>query len=461
VIPFLPHNFEMLSPAESISLTAEACRFLASESDWPDDPHFLGNVAMLLVHTRSPETARPLCRKLIRSGRNWHHAFPARGLDGRGSTYVFAAEWAAWVQTLQPDHAETEIEFLIEAMTDVDSSLGQAAVYAFKYVILADPQRFGATMIERALTGWQENRLMITTILMQLAIDNVHLPEVDELAKFWNAKWEYNEVELNMLRGALAFRNLASRHVDSRQAARFRRLDERRSEIELTQSCFASRRLLDRFWTLGQTGESVLDDMKSCLQEHSGLEVLTLLLELPFWEVSERAAEVLADVMMTDDAVRLRIQNLALDVNGHAAYSAFFATSLWALRSEQIDAYFDLLDASSRSNNCQVRGQAAESVMSFLRECKDAKLKDFFLRLVPVLHRLLHDGDIWPVQEVLHNLQDLDDELRAVQVDWRLLLQADSAPILRTVQSWEMIGPNWTAFEAKARNGRASPTVLS
>lgn len=461
VIPFLPHNFEMLSHAESISLTAEACEVLAAEGDWPDDPIFSANVAMLLVHTRSPETARPLCRKLIRSGRDWHHAFPERGLDGRGSTYVFAAEWAAWVQTLQPDQAETEIEFLIEAMTDVDSSLGQAAVYAFKYVILADPQRFGVTLIERALTGWQENRLGITHILMQLAIDGTHLPEVDDLQTFWNAKWDYNEVELNMLRGALAFRNLPSRHADPHEADYFRHLDIRRSEIALTPHCFASKRLLDRFWTLGQTGESILDDMKSCLEEHSGFEVVVFLLEFPFWEVAARAAEVLANLMMTDDAVRLRIQNLALDVNGHAAYSAFFATSLWALRSEQIDAYFELLNASSRSNNCQVRGQAAESVMSFLRECKDAKLKDFFLRLVPVLHRLLHDGDIWPVQEVLHNLQDIDDELRAVQVDWRLLLQADSAPILRTVQSWETIGPNWTAFEAIARNGRASPTVSS
>jgi hypothetical protein len=90
--------------------------------------------------------------------------------------------------------------------------------------------------------------------------------------------------------------------------------------------------------------------------------------------------------------------------------------------------------------------------MSFLRDCGDQRLNAQFTSALPSLRRFLHDSDIWPVQETLHNLQSLDDRLTAVGVDWRRLLKPDEAPIVSLVAEWEGIGPDWMAFEEVARS---------
>jgi hypothetical protein len=454
-VSFSPSRFEMLSHAEGVFLVSEACSALGEAANFTNDPEFLANVAWLLETVRAPETARPVCKKLLRSGPSWHRAFRGPGLDGRGATYVFAAEWASWIKQMAPEEATKEIEFLIETMDDIDGGLSQAAIYAFKYVILAEPNRLTANLLGRAFSGWQENRLMLTTLVMQLAIDGLHLPVVDAFEQFWNATWEYNMVELALLRGALAFRDLPSPHADENEAAFFRQLEARRSSFKLSPYCFASHRILDRFWSLGQTGDSLADDLRTCLREQYGQEILEFLLESPFWEVAEKAAEVLSEKMGVCDVTRDRIRKLTQDVEGASAYSAFVAFSLWAFRAEKISDYLHVVDAYARSSNCQVRGQAAESLMSFLRDCSDHALNENFMSTLPTLRRFLHDSDIWPVQETLHNLQVLDDRLAAVGVNWRELLSPDQAPIISLVTDWEAIGPDWIKFEAIARSRRS------
>jgi hypothetical protein len=340
-------------------------------------------------------------------------------------------------------------------MNDIDGGLSQAAIYAFKYVILSETDRLTSDLLSRVFSGWQENRLMLTTLVMQLAIDGLHLPVVDEFEQFWNATWDYNKVELGLLRGALAFRHLPSPYADENDAVFFRQLEARRSRFELSPHCFASHRILDRFWSLGQMGDSLADDLRACLREQHGQEILELLLEYPFWEVSEKAAEVLSDKMGVCDATRDRVRNITQDVEGATAYSAFVAFSLWAFRAGHISDYILLVDAYSLSSKCQVRGQAAESLMSFLRDCSDQALNEKFMSALPALRRFLHDSDIWPVQETLHNLQVLDDRLAAVGVDWRGLLSPDQAPIVSLVTDWDAIGPDWLKFEAIARSRRS------
>jgi hypothetical protein len=450
-VSFAPSRFDMLSLSEGVSLVSEACAALGFANEFSDDPIFLSNVAVLLETARAPETTRSVCRKLIRAGSGWRVAFRGPGLDGRGATYVFAAEWAAWIQELTPQRAEKEIDFIIESMEDIDGSLAQAAIYAFKYAILANPDRFTTDLLEQVFCGWQENRIMLTTLVMQLAIDGLHLPVVDEFERFWSVSWEYNAVELELLKGALAFRNLPSPHRDEGAAEFFRDLEQRRSGFELSPDCFASRRILDRFWSLGQTGDSLSEDLRTCLRERHGQGILDLLLESPFWEVGEKAAEVLSEKMDHCEPTRDRVRNMAFDVDRAPAYSAFIAYSLWAFRAGQTGDYLHLVEVCSRSSNCQVRGQAAESLMSFLRDCGDQTLQAQFTSALPSLRRFLHDSDIWPVQETLHNLQALDDRLAAGGVDWRALLKPGEAPIISRVVEWETIGPDWQAFEEKAR----------
>lgn len=454
-VSFAPSRFEMLSNSDGVSLVSEACSALGEAANFTDDPEFLANVAWLLETVRAPEIARPVCRKLLRSGQGWHRAFRGPGLDGRGATYVFAAEWAAWIKQMEEEEAKKEIEYIIEAMDDIDGGLSQAAIYAFKYVILAEPDRLTSDLLGRVFSGWQENRLMLTTLVMQLAIDGLHLPAVDEFEQFWNATWDYNKVELGLLRGALAFRHLPSPYADENDAVFFRQLEARRCKFELSPHCLASHRILDRFWSLGQTGDSLADDLRACLREQHGQEILELLLESPFWEVSEKAAEILSEKMGICDATRDRILYITQDVEGASAYSAFVAFSLWAFRAGQISDYLRVVDAYSLSSNCQVRGQAAESLMSFLRDCSDQALNEQFMSTLPALRRFLHDSDIWPVQETLHNLQVLDDRLAAVGVDWRALLSPDQAPIVSLVTDWDTIGPDWLKFEAIARSRRS------
>jgi nephrocystin-3 len=455
-VSFAPSRFEMLSLSEGISLVSEACAALELAQSFEEYPGFLSNVASLLETVRAAEIARPVCRKLIRSGTGWRQAFRGPGLDGRGATYIFASEWAVWIQELAPEEAAKEIDFIIEAMEDVDGGLGQAAIYAFKYVVLADPGLFTTELMNRIFCGWQENRLMITTLLMQLAIDGVYPTSVDGFQEFWKATWEYNEIELQLLRGALAFRNLPSIHADPAGAVFFLQLEKRRALLQPSPDCFASKRILERFWHLGQTGDSLEVELKTCLREKNGLEILELLLEFPFWEVAEKVAEVLAESMETCLETRNRIRELAHDVNGDAAYAGFVAFSLWAFRAGQVGEYLLLVDACSISLNCQVRGQAAESLMSFLRDCSDSSIGDYFSKALPSLRRFLHDSDIWPVQETLHNLQSLDDRLATAGIDWRTKLRPDQAPIISLVGEWEAIGPDWMNFEETARIRQAS-----
>ena len=455
-VAFMPGRFYMLSHAEGISLVAEACSALGEGSGFADSPSFLGDIAALLEKVRAPETARPVCHRLIRSETDWRQSFSEPGLDGRGATYVFASEWAAWVLEMAPEQAGREIDFIIEAMKEANGGLSQAAIYAFKYVVLADPDCFTTELMKRIFCGWQENRLMITTLLMQLAIDGVYPTSIDGFGEFWKATWEYNEVELQLLRGALAFRNLPSIHADPTGAKYFVQLEERRAQVKPSPDCFASQRLLERFWSLGQTGDSLEDDLKTCLREKCGHVILELLLEFPFWEVSEKAAEVLADSMEICVETRNRIRELAHDVDGDAAFAGFVAFSLWAFRAGEVAEYLHLVDACSLSSNCQVRGQAAESLMSFLRDCGDGSLGGYFSKTLPSLQRFLHDSDIWPVQETLHNLQALDVRLADAGIDWRILLRPDQAPIVSLVGEWESIGPNWINFEEIARTRKAA-----
>ena len=450
-VSFAPSRFEMLSLSEGVLLVSEACMTLGVSDEFSDDPRFLSDVAVLLETARAPEITRSICRKLIRAGNGWREAFQGPGLDGRGATYVFAAEWAAWIQELPPQQAEEQIEYIIESMDDIDGGLTQSAIYAFKYAIIASPDRFTTGLLEQVFCGWQENRLMLTTLVMQLAIDGLHLPVVDDFERFWSVTWEYNAVELDLLKGALAFRNLPSPHRDEGAAAFFRHLEQRRSGFQLTPDCFASRRILDRFWSLGQTGDSLSDDLRTCLRERHGQEILELLLESPFWEVGEKAAEVLSEKMDLCEETRERVRDLALDVDGAPAYAAFIAYSLWALRVGETQDYLHLVEACSLSSNCQVRGQAAESLMSFLRDCGDGSLGDYFSKALPSLRRFLHDSDIWPVQETLHNLQSLDDRLAIAGIDWRSHLRPDHAPLVSLVGEWEAIGPDWMKFEEIAR----------
>lgn len=450
-VSFTPSRFEMLSLSEGISLVAEACMALELAQSFEDDPEFLSDVALLLETVRAPEVARSVCRKLIRSETGWRQAFCGSGLDGRGATYIFASEWAAWIRELPPEQAAREIDLIIDAMEDVDGGLGQAAIYAFKYVVLADQALFTTELMDRIFCGWQENRLMVTTLLMQLAIDGVYPTSVDGFQEFWKTTWEYNEIELQLLRGALAFRNLPSIHANPAEATFFLQLEKRRALVQPSPDCYASKRLLERFWSLGQTGDSLEAELKTCLQEKCGFEILELLLEFPFWEVSEKVAEVLAESMETCMETRSRIRELAHAVDGDAAYAGFVAFSLWAMRAGETEDYLHLVETCSLSSNCQVRGQAAESLMSFLRDCGDDSLGTYFSKALPSLRRFLHDSDIWPVQETLHNLQSIDDRLAIAGIDWRSHLRPDHAPLVALVGEWEAIGPDWMKFEEIAR----------
>jgi hypothetical protein len=450
-VAFLPARFAMLSHADGVRLTSEAFAALGAESRFYDEPLFLENIAVLLETLAAPEVARTTCHRLFRSGDGWRHAFTGPGLDGRGATYVFAGEWAKWVGELLVDDAALEIDFMIESMKDIDGGLAQAAIYAFKYAILADPDRFTISLLEQVFSGWQENRLMLTTLFMQLAIDGLHLPVVDEFERFWSITWEYNEVELRLLKGALAFRGLPSPHRDEGAAVFFRELEQRRSCLEPSPACFASRRILDNFWSLGQSGDSLSEDLRTCLHERHGKEILELLLESPFWEVGEKAAEVLSEEMDGCEATQDRVSELAHDIDGNAAYAAYTAFTIRALRAGKNEEFHHLVDSCSLSLNCQVRGQAAESLMSFLRDCGDSTLREQFTRAIPALRRFLHDTDIWPVQETLHNLQALDERLAKVGVDWRALLKPNEAPIISFVPDWEEIGADWMVFEEIAR----------
>jgi hypothetical protein len=151
------------------------------------------------------------------------------------------------------------------------------------------------------------------------------------------------------------------------------------------------------------------------------------------------------------EATQNRIAELAYDIDGNAAYAAFTAFTLWALRADKIEDFHHLVYSCSLSSNCQVRGQAAESLMSFLRDCGDSTLREQFTRAIPALRRFLHDTDIWAVQETLHNLQSLDERLASVGVDWRALLKPSDAPIISLVVDWEEIGEDWMVFEEIAR----------
>jgi hypothetical protein len=67
-----------------------------------------------------------------------------------------------------------------------------------------------------------------------------------------------------------------------------------------------------------------------------------------------------------------------------------------------------------------------------------------------LLVRLLHDNDIWPVQEIFHLLQDLSESLLSHGINWQEQFSAGSAPLVSLVPNWKDKGCGWAEFEAAA-----------
>jgi hypothetical protein len=75
-------------------------------------------------------------------------------------------------------------------------------------------------------------------------------------------------------------------------------------------------------------------------------------------------------------------------------------------------------------------------------------------RYLPYLRALLHDTDIWPVQETFHLLQELRCEPGLATTDWMAELDAPQAPLLQGFSEWRMAECGWAEFESAASRAR-------
>ena len=73
-----------------------------------------------------------------------------------------------------------------------------------------------------------------------------------------------------------------------------------------------------------------------------------------------------------------------------------------------------------------------------------------------LLKRLLHDEDIWPVQDILHVMQEFSESLLSQGIDWHERLSASSAPIVASVPYWQHESCGWAEFESAATAAKSN-----
>ena len=415
------------------------------------------DLADLISRTDSRHVLGLACELLIERESEWESAFASSPLDSRGATWVFASRWAAATLNLHKDAAQKRLASIRNAAITPTHPLNLPAAYAFKYVALNRPDWLTIEMLEPVYKSWTYSRLVSISLVQQLTLKGSTLAEEIPWEDFWRPPWQYCRNEIDLLAAALDWKGLPS-PVKPRPQTKLlmESLAERQKKLLAEKNLTdAHREALDFFWEAGGDPEKCQDLIKALDTSSTSNEILDMYLRSPIFDAVEVAASIVAN-RVNEFAGGLEGLLKLADPASDCAWGAFMAASKTAIASNATDVFLTLVNTYGASPDPWCRGLSANYFSKWLRDASESVRTQVILDQEALLKRLLHDEDIWPVQEIFHLMQEFSESLFSQGIDWQERLSASSAPIVASVPHWQHESCGWAEFESAATAAKSN-----
>ena len=409
------------------------------------------DLAELISRTDSRNVLSQACDLLIERESDWESAFASAPLDSRGATWVFASRWSAATLKLNKYTAQRSLISIREVAITPTHPLNLPAAYAFKFVSLNRPDWLSLEMLEPFCKSWTYSRLVSVSLLQQLTLKGSTLATCIPWHEFWTPPWQYCRNEIDLLAAALIFKGLPTPIQPRIQTTLLMESLADRQKKLLSQKNLSDvhKEALELFWEAGGAPERCEELLRSFDESDISNEIMDMYLRSPIFDAVEVAASIVAtrvNEFAGDFTGLLKLANPASD----CAWGAFMAASKTAIASNATDEFLMLINTYGTAPDPWCRGLAANYFAKWLRDASESVRTLAILDQEAILKRLLHDQDIWPVQEIFHVMQEFSDSLLAQGIDWQELLSADSAPIISSVPNWRHKDCGWAEFESAA-----------
>lgn len=414
-------------------------------------------LAELISRSDTRDAVAPVCDLLISRKSDWEIAFEANPLDSRGATWVFASRWALATLALHKEAAQNSMTIIRDVAIDPSHPLNLPAAYAFKYVGLNRPEWLSADLLEPLCKSWTYSRLVATSLLQQLALKGVDPTSLVIWDEFWDPPWQYNRNEIDLLAAALKWRGFASPIEPRIQTTRLmdslaQQLNTMLAQQSLTH---AEREAVRFFWNAGSDPDRCLELLTALDASTTSKQIFDMYLRSPIFEAMEVAAGVVAN----------RLNEFSGDLNGllqlaepgsDYAWGAFIASTKAAITSNATDTFLSLVRTYGVSPDPWCRGLSANYLAKWLRDAGANTRMKVIIDNKELLTRLMHDHDIWPVQEIFHALQEFSDSLISHGINWHEYFSVGSAPLVALVPNWQERNCGWAEFEASVTQAVSS-----
>lgn len=417
------------------------------------------DLADLISRTDSRHVLGLACDLLIERESEWDTAFASSPLDSRGATWVFASRWAAATLNLHKEAAQKRLASIRDVAITPTHPLNLPAAYAFKYVALNRPDWLTLEMLEPFCKSWTYSRLVSVSLIQQLTLKGSTLAIDIPWEDFWRPPWQYCRNELDLLAAALDWKKLPSPIQPRLQTQRLMTSLAKRQNKLLAEANLADaqRAALDFFWEAGSDPEKCQDLLRALDTTSISNEILDMYLRSPIFDAVEVAASIVAN-RVNEFAGSLEGLLKLADPASDCAWGAFMAASKTAIGSNATDVFITLVNTYGKSPDSWCRGLSANYFAKWLRDASESVRNRVILEQKALLKRLLHDEDIWPVQEIFHVMQEFSESLFSQGIDWRELLSASSAPVVASVPHWQHDSCGWAEFESAATAAKSHRT---
>jgi hypothetical protein len=329
--------------------------------------------------------------------------------------------------------------------------LNLPAAYAFKYVALNRTELISIEMLEPLYKSWTYSRLVSISLIQQLTLKGSTIATNIPWEEFWTPPWQYCRNEIDLLAAALKWKGLPSPIQPRPQTmALMESLADRRQKLLNKENlCDQHRKAIELFWDAGGAPEMCQELLTALDVSDISNEILDMYLRSPIFDAVEIAAAIVANRVNEfagDFPGLLRLADPASD----CAWGAFMAASKTAIASNETDVFIELVKKYGMSTDPWCRGLSANYFAKWLRDASESVRTRTILDQKILLKRLLHDQDIWPVQEIFHVMQEFSESLQNQGIDWHKQLSADTAPIISLLPGWRNQNFGWAEFESAA-----------
>jgi hypothetical protein len=409
------------------------------------------DLAELISRTDTRNVLGPACDLLIERESEWQTAFAAAPLDSRGATWVFASNWGAATLKLHNDLGQRRLVSIRDVAISPTHPLNLPAAYAFKYVALNRPEWINNELLEPFCKSWTYCRLVSISLLQQLTLKGsthaIKIPWED----FWSPPWQYCRNEIDLLAAALKWKGLRSPIEPRLQTmALMESLADRQQKLLNHKNLSVGQRdALELFWEAGGAPEKCQELLKALDVSDISNEILDMYLRSPIFDAVEVAAAIVAN-RVNEFAGDLSGLLMLADPTSDCAWGAFMAASRTAIALNETDVFLELVNTYGMAADPWCRGLSANYFAKWLRDSSESVRTRAILDQKSLLKRLIHDHDIWPVQEIFHVMQEFSESLKNQGIDWHEQLSAGSAPIISLIPNWQDENCGWAEFESAA-----------